>query len=158
MVVVMLLMWYFKPDNSSVTGLRAASASSTLFKRASLSVSQPVLSVLKFCFNCSMFSNAVFSSDLAFEVSDCWVLMLALRSLTWDSFMLNSACNMNKIGSIMIILFEVPSTIQSILLGTWGLMHIALFQDNFMMTRLHCYEYSRLMGANAYCSFFKTIL
>ena len=112
MAAVILLIWYFKPDNSSVTSLREASASSALFNKAAFSVSQTDLSVLKFFFNCSMFSNAVFSSDLAFAVSDCWVSMLALRSLTWDSFMLNSAYNMNKIGSIMIILFEVPSTIQ----------------------------------------------
>ena len=26
-------------------------------------------------------------------------------------------------------------------------MHIALFEDNSMMTRLHYYDYSRLMGA-----------
>ena len=40
-----------------------------------------------------------------------------------------------------------PKHNTSILLGTWGLMHIALFEDNSMMTRLHYYDHSRLMGA-----------
>ena len=82
MVAVMLLIRCFKPDNSSVTGLRAASASSALFNRAAFSMSQPILSALKYFFSFSMFSKAVFSSDLAFEVSNCWDWIFYLRSTT----------------------------------------------------------------------------
>ena len=136
MAIVMLLVWCFKPDNSWVTGLRAASASSALFSKAAYWVSQPVLLVLKLCFNCSIFSNVVFGSDFAFEVSDCWVWMLALRSLTWDYFIFSSACNMNKVEGIMTILFLKSQAQYKYFLSTWGLMPLTLFSSQVsMMTR-----------------------
>src|SRR5215216_899400 len=86
--------------------------------------------------------------------------MLALRSLSCESFSANSACDIsthrqsydhesslksqaqykyypwhlgaNAYCSFLRHIFENPKRNTSMILGTWGLMPIALFQDIFM--------------------------
>ena len=122
----MILIYCFKPDNSSITGLSAASASSALFNRAAFSVSQPSFSALKCCFSYSIFSEVVFNSILALDVSACWVFTLAFRSFTRASFSVSSACDICKDGRRYDHDdLRSPKHNTSIILGPWGLMSIA---------------------------------
>ena len=89
----------FKPDNSSVTGLRASSASLALFSRSFFWTSKAVRSSSKNFFSCSKVFKLSFKSFLALEAAASVSASLLRSSLISSSLRFKSAYKEDQVVS-----------------------------------------------------------